>query len=304
MHAAISGLWPALLHPLSADGGLDTALLVAHAHAQLAAGCDGVTLFGTTGEGLAFTVAERCALLDALLGSGMQPEQVLVNISAVAIGDAIALGRHALTRGVRRQMLMPPFYFNQPRDAGIVRAVGEVIGGIGSAELRVVLYHFPAISTIAFSHAAIAELVRQYPQHVVGIKDSSGDLQHALALVKAFPALSVLVGAEPQVAPVMEAGGAGSICGLANVAPNLMRRVVSAPSQVSASDVDLMTRLLALLSVRPNMPFVPVYKVMLAEQSGNSGWLRVRAPLSHLETAEDHAVRQGYRAIGNLLKAV
>ncbi len=304
MHAAISGLWPALLHPLSAEGSLDTGLLLSHARAQLAAGCDGVTLFGTTGEGLAFTVAERCALLDALLAAGVGPDQVLVNISAVALGDAIALGRHALSRGVCRQMLMPPFYFNQPRDAGIVRAVGEVMDGIGNAELRVVLYHFPAISTAGFSHAAIAELARRYPQQVVGIKDSSGDLQHALDLVRAFPALSVLVGAEPQVAPVMQAGGAGSICGLANVAPHLMRRVVSAPSQVSAADAELMNQLLALLSVRPDMPFVPVYKVMLAEQSGNPDWLRVRAPLCCLEADEEQAVRQGYRAIGERLRGV
>lgn len=304
MHAAISGLWPALLHPLSAGGGLDTALLLAHARGQLAAGCEGVTLFGTTGEGLAFTVAERCALLDALLGAGVQAEQVLVNISAVALGDAVTLGRHALSRGVRRQMLMPPFYFNRPRDAGIVRAVGDVIDGIGSTELRLVLYHFPAISTIAITHMAIAELARQYPQQLAGIKDSSGDLQHALDLVNAFPALSVLAGTEPQVAPVMQAGGAGSICGLANLAPHLMRRVVSAPSEVSVTDVDLMTRLLALLSVRPDMPFVPVYKVMLAEQSGNDAWLRVRAPLCSLDPAEEQAVRQGYRAIGELLQAV
>lgn len=304
MHPAISGLWPALLHPLLEGGDIDTELAVAHAKAQLAAGCDGVTLFGTTGEGPAFTVAERKALLDALLAAGVRPDQLVVTISAVALGDAISLGRHALERGVQRQMLMPPFYFKQPRDAGIVEAVSAVVRGIGSDALRLVLYHFPAISTAGFTRAAIAELLMRHPVQVVAIKDSTGDLEHTLGLVKAFPQLSVLVGAEPHVAPVMQAGGAGTICGLANVAPGLMRRIVSAPAQISTDDTHLMTQLLALHAVKPGMPFVPVYKVILAEQSGNPNWVGVRAPLSPLEPDEDAAVRQGYRDIGLLLQAV
>ena len=304
MHPAISGLWPALLHPLQEGGEIDTGLAVAHAKAQLAAGCDGVTLFGTTGEGPAFSVAERNALLDAMLAAGVRPDQLVVTISAMAPGDAISLGRHALERGVQRQMLMPPFYFKQPRDAGIVEAVSAVVRGMGSDTLRLVLYHFPAISTAGFTHAAIAELIKRHPLQVVGIKDSTGDLEHTLGLVKAFPQLSVLVGAEPHVAPVMLAGGAGTICGLSNAAPGLMRRIVSAPAHVSADDAQLMTQLLALHAVKPGMPFVPVYKTIMAEQSGNAGWLGVRAPLSPLEPDEDAAVRQGYRGIGALLQSV
>jgi 4-hydroxy-tetrahydrodipicolinate synthase len=303
MHSDITGLWPAILHPLAEDGSPDVARTVAHTQTMLQAGCRGVTLFGTTGEGPAFTVAERNAMLDAVLAEGVQPHQLVVTITAVALGDAIALGRHALARGVQRQMLMPPFYFKQPRDTGIVQAISTVVDGIGSDALRLVLYHFPAMSTAGFSHAAIAELLRRYPVQMAGIKDSMGDLDHTLGLVEAFPDLSVLVGAEPQVAPAMLAGAAGSICGLANVAPRLMQRVVAAPGLVSAQDMHLMARLLALLSVKPGMPFVAAYKAMMAEQSGYAGWLRVCAPLGPLEPAEETAVRHGYRDLGTLLQA-
>lgn len=298
MHPDLSGLWPALLHPVSAGGALDRAGSVAHAKAMLAAGSDGVTLFGSTGEGPAFTVAQRNALLDALLDSGVRPDQILVTISAVALGDAISLGRYALSRGVQRQMLMPPFYFKQPRDAGIVQAVSEVVQGIGNDALRLVLYHFPAISTAGFSHAAIGELLRLHPLEIAGIKDSTGDLQHTLGLVKAFAQMSVLVGAEQHIAAVMQAGGAGSVCALANVAPHLLRRICSAPSQVTDADAALLNRLLALHHVQPDLNFVMVYRTLLAEQTGNPAWLRACAPLCPLEPAEDQAIRQGYRAIG------
>ncbi len=115
--------------------------------------------------------------------------------------------------------------------------------------------------------------------------------------MKAFAPLSILVGCEPHVAPTMRAGGAGSVNGLANVAPRLMQRVIEHPDRVAPEDDKLMHGLLALMSVRPNMPFVSVYKTMLAEQTGDDAWLNVCAPLDPLDNTEARAVRDGYRAV-------
>lgn len=298
MTHAITGLWPALATPFTADGAVDTRRALAQARRMLAAGSDGITLFGTTGEGPALTVAERQALLQDTLADGVRPEQIIVCTTACALGDAITLGRHAIERGCTRQLFMPAFYFNQPRDAGVVAAVTQMVRGIGSDALRVLLYQFPSLSNVGFSHASIAALAEAHPGVVVGIKDSTGDRAHSLALVQAFPQLGTLVGAEPDVAPVMLAGGAGSVNGLANLAPHLMHRVIDQPGQVSADDLALMQGLLALLSVKPNMPFVSAYKTALAEQTGDDGWLHVRAPLSPLDNTEAQAVRAAYRALG------
>jgi 4-hydroxy-tetrahydrodipicolinate synthase len=92
-------------------------------------------------------------------------------------------------------------------------------------------------------------------------------------------------------------GGAGSICGLANVAPELMRRIIDAPASVSAADERRMRELLALLSIKPAMPFVSAYKAILAEQLADDAWLRVKAPLTALLAEEEAAVRSGYRKL-------
>ncbi len=304
MNPAIHGLWPALLMPFDADGSLDVARALAHARRMLQVGCDGVTLFGTTGEGPAFSVSERKALLERMLGSGVRADQIIVTITALALGDAIELGCHAARLGVQRQMFMPPFFFNQPRDAGVIEAVSQVIRGIGDAGLKLLLYHFPVMSTYSFSNDAIRALVKRFPAQVVGAKDSSGDLAHSLQWAKAFPDLSIMVGAEQHVAEVMLAGGAGSINGLANVAPRLMARVVKSPASVSAADGQLMLDLLAVLGVRPNLPFVGVYKMMLAEQLGDAQWLNMRAPLCPLDSSEAQAVRDGYHALGARLDTI
>ena len=304
MNQDIHGLWPATLTPVTPDGTLDTARSIAHTQRLLAAGCDGVALFGTTGEGPAFSNAERKGLLEATVAGGVRPDRIVVTTSTCALSDAIDLGRHASALGCHRQLYMPPFYFRQPRDAGIVEAVSQVVRGIADASLQMLLYHIPQLSSIEFDHGSIATLVKRFPGQIVGVKDSSGSLEHGLALARAFPALAILIGAETHVAAIMLAGCAGSINGLANIAPGLMRRIVDAPSRVTPDDQRLMRELLALPSVLPGMPFVSVYKTMLAEQTGDDGWLNVRAPLSLLDNTELQTVRRGYRAIGSLLAKV
>ena len=298
MNSDMHGLWPAVLIPVTADGAVDTPRALAHCKHLIAAGCDGVTIFGTTGEGPAFTVAERKGLLEALLSHGVTAEQIVVTTSAAAIPDAIELGRHAAALGCHRQLYMPPFYFRNPTQAGIVEAVSSVVRGINDPKLKVLLYHIPALSSVVFTHESIQTLVARHPGQVIGAKDSSGDLAHGLALAKAFPALSILVGAEQYVGAVMNVGGSGSINGLGNISPRLMARIVAAPQNVSPADEKLVLDLLALLSLRPNMNFVSVYKTMLAEQTGDDAWLNVRLPLMPLDNAEALAVREAYRAIG------
>ncbi len=297
MPHAICGHWPAMLTPVTAQGDLDTPRAIAHGKHLLDCGADGLTLFGTTGEGTAFTVAQRMALVEAFVAAGVGGAQMIVNLTALNAADAIALGRHAMAHRAAGTMLMPAFYFNAPRDEGIVEYVSQVVRGVGHPQLKVLLYHFPSLCNVSFSHAAIAALAERHPGQVVGIKDSTGDLAHSLALAKAFPQLAVMVGCEPHVAPTMLVGGAGSVNGLANVAPRLMRRVIDNPANVSAQDARDMQGLLALLSVKPGMPFVSAYKTMLAEQTGDDAWLNVCAPLSPLVSTEAQAVRDGYRAL-------
>jgi 4-hydroxy-tetrahydrodipicolinate synthase len=179
-----------------------------------------------------------------------------------------------------------------------VAYVSEVIEAVKAQAghcLPIVLYHFPGLTGVGWSHAAIAALMQQHPEEVVSIKDSSADVMHSKMLAQSFPKLAVLVGCEPDVMPTQLVGGAGSICGLANIAPDLMRRMMDEPAHVSDADDKLMRDLLALLSLEPGMPFVSAYKVMLAEQTGDDAWLRVRTPLTPLTGAQERAVREGYR---------
>ena len=70
------------------------------------AGVDGIALFGTTGEGQSFSVAQRRSGLDALLAAGVPAKRIVVGTGCAALDDAIELTRHESRRAAPR--LSPP----------------------------------------------------------------------------------------------------------------------------------------------------------------------------------------------------
>lgn len=295
MNATLHGLWPALMTPILANGALDQQRGIAHAKYLIDAGCDGVTLFGTTGEGPSFSVEERNAFVDALIDGGVPASRLVICSAAASNVDQIALGKHAVNRDCAALLLLPPFFFRNPTDQGVIDSVAEVIDGIGAPDLAVILYHIPQLTTVHFTHDVIKALVARYPQQIFAVKDSAGNLEHSLALVKAFPGLKVFVGAEEHIAPTMQIGGAGSVCGLANLAPRLMSRVIKHPAHVSAQDQASIGKLLSLIG---SHSFVNVFKTVLAEQKKDDAWLRVRAPMAPLSIQDAQQVVDAYRAFG------
>ena len=278
----LPGVWPALLTPLRSDLGIDHARFAAHARALLDAGCGGVTPFGTTGEGPSFTVAERREAVDALIAAGVPGSRILVSVSCAALPDAVALARHAQDVGAWGVLLLPPFYFKGVSDAGIVAAFSQVLDAVANRPLRVVLYHIPQVAAVALSQGVIKELLRRYPRNIVAIKDSQCDRAHSLALAEAFmapgsPLMGVHVGNELDLPALAACGSRGAVSGLANFMPRVVHRLATEPDAArTAADHARVERLLGWLGA---YALIPALKAIMAAQTGNMAWLRVRAPL-------------------------
>jgi len=139
--------------------------------------------------------------------------------------------------------------------------------------LRVILYHIPQVSGVGFDDEAIATLRERYGSVIDGIKDSSGSLEHSLGLIRRHAGLKVYVGAEDTIGRARAAGSAGSICGLANLAPE---QVLASYQRAEDPESGVLKELLHAVQ---GQPFVPLLKAWLAASQGNDGWRRVRAPL-------------------------
>lgn len=277
MAEKIEGLWVALATPLTADGAVDHALLVRHVAALRTQGCDGFVLFGTTGEGPSFSAAERLAALEAVLASGIEADRLCLSTGAPAIPDAIALTKSMLGLGLRHALVLPPFYFPDVPAPGLIDAFARIIDGVGDDRLRVTLYHIPQTSGVGVPPGVLAALRKRYGVRVAGLKDSTGDFAQFRAFRAACPDVGILVGNEADIAAALAEGGTGTICGMANAVPLLVRAMFGA-----APPTERMTR--AIAQVLPG-GFIPRLKGALADLTGEPGWNRLRPPLLPVDAA-------------------
>ncbi len=269
----LRGLWCATLTPFDAQGGVDLARFTRHAQDLLSRGVDGVAPFGTTGEGPSLTVAERRDALAALLRAGVAPDRIAAGTGAASVVDAVELTRDALAQGVARCLVVPPFFYKNVSDDAVFSFFARLVDTVGDARLRLYLYHIPQFSGVAIRPAVVAHLAAAFPQTIAGVKDSFGDWSNTEALLAAVPQLDIVVGHEPHLPRLMRAGGAGTICGVANVLPGVVRALLQ--PGVTPEDEARITRFIEILM---RHPFLPAFKAMRARQLGDEGWRAVRAP--------------------------
>jgi 4-hydroxy-tetrahydrodipicolinate synthase len=273
------GLSVALATPFAEDRSIDLRRLVAHGLQSLADGCKSLTVFGTTGEGASLGLNERNRALGALVGAGVDPKtQLVVGIAAASVEDAIAQGRAALMLGCPSFLLAPPFYFKNAGDEGLFDWFAAVLTGLGNKASNVILYHIPQVTAVGLSVELVERLKKAFPQQVKGVKDSSGDWNNAQALLKRHADLHILVGDERLLAKAMQLGASGTICGLANIAPDLMQGPVNGVEE---------PRVNAMIDVVLPYAVTAAVKALVGHRRDDPvAWSRLRAPLRSLSEAE------------------
>ncbi|NQU71348.1 MAG: dihydrodipicolinate synthase family protein [Rhodospirillales bacterium] len=290
----IGGLLAAVASPVDKDMGCDNQLLENRCRYLLQAGCDGLALFGTTGEGPLFHANQRIAALNHLVAAGIAPSQILVSASAMTLPDIARLGRHATDIGSAGVLLMPPFFFRERiSDDGVFRFYAAAIEQIARPDLKLLLYHFPAMSGVPINPDLVRRLMERFPGTIVGIKDSGGDWDFTDTLLTRFSDLSIFTGTEVDVPRLLAAGGAGTICGLANVIPILMRRMFDAPTfSARRRFIPLIHSIDAIMS---RGPFICCLKTMIAAETGQADWLRMAPPLIPLPAYKRKQIIDDFR---------
>jgi len=276
-----TGVLAAALTPLDADLQPNHDLMAGHSRWLLNNGCDGLAILGTTGEANSFSLAERIDIIETLVDNGIPGEKLLPGTGSCALPDAVELTRKAVEAGARGVLMLPPFYYKNPSDAGLHAFFSEVIQRIGDDRLKVYLYHFPRMSATPITHGLIEMLHKDYPETVVGVKDSSGDLDNMLSMARNFPGFCVLSGADDLLLPVLQGGGGGCITACANVGSRLAADVYA--GHLAGRNIDAaQERLVAVRQVISQFPLPPALKTLMARHTGKDGWLNVRPPLTRL----------------------
>ncbi|WP_296747463.1 dihydrodipicolinate synthase family protein [Mesorhizobium sp.] len=271
--------------PLTADLHPDIGMLVRHISMLLGAGCDGVALFGTTGEGTEFSTEDRMEGLDGAIAGGIAPAQLIVSVGALSVPDIVRLAHHATDRKVDSLLLMPPcVYRGGITEEGTFRFYATVIDRIGRNDLKLCLYHFPDICGVPLTPRVIRRLDEAYPGIISGVKDSGGDLDFTEALIRRFAHLSIYTGSETHLPQALAAGARGTICGLGNAMPRLMRAMFDAPTAFDRRK--LVPALISGDLILSRRPFPASVKAVLASVNDEPGWNRVLPPMSEVPMPE------------------
>lgn len=301
MAFAISGVWSAVATPLDERLNPDRAKLDRQCRWLLDNGCDGIALLGTTGEANSFSVAERKAMLEGVIAGGVTPDQLAPGVGVAAIAETVELTKHALSLGVTRVVMLPPFYYKNVPDDGVFAAYARIIEGVADSRLKVVLYNIPHQSGVPLSLELVARLVAAFPETVIGIKDSSGKLETTVGYCGLGGDFAVLVGSDPLLNQVLRAGGAGCITAVSNLcAPDLQAVFDGWNDPSRAADVArAQERLEGWRAV--SMAYgtqLPAIKALLARRDGDAGWNRLRPPLMSLSAEQRRDIDVRLRELG------
>ena len=289
----ITGALTAVLTAFKADLSIDFEKTISHAKMLLDKGLDGVVFFGTTGEGNSINVDEKKQFVEKLIEAKFPLNKTMIGTGACSFIDAVNISKFCVEKGINDCLMLPPFYYKNPKDEGLHNFFSEVIQRIGSDNLRIQIYHFPAISQIPISHNLIESLLRDYSGIFCGIKDSGGDLNNMISMCKNFDNFDVYAGSEAYFLDVLEAGGAGTITATGNLTYSkcidVMRAFKSNNINKAKLQIELTNQRIILQKACGSYGFVSGLKEILCNET-DASWRITRPPFKILNLQQQKEI--------------
>ena len=269
-----------ILTPFNDDQTIAYDLYIEHAKWLLEEGIHYISPFGTTGEALSVTVDERIAALDALIEGGIDPESLMPGSGLCNLTDTVKLTSHAVDRGCRAVMTLPPFFYTNASDDGLFTYFSRFVEAVNSPSLKVCMYHIPPMAGIGFTPALAQRLAAKFPEVFIAYKDSSGDFENTKAVIDAAPTVAVFPGSEHFLAQGIKYGGMGCISATCNVNPKGIRHVYDVAVGNQTDDLEKINGdMVAFRKTVEKYGPIPAMKGLLADKRGEARWRNVRPPL-------------------------
>jgi 4-hydroxy-tetrahydrodipicolinate synthase len=220
----IQGIIPPVATPMQANEDLDLPRLEWFLDRLIDAGVHGLFVLGTNSEFYALDEREKQAVIATAVQHVRGRVPVYAGTGAETTREVIRLTRMAQREGVQGVSIITP-YFVSPTQQEIYdhyRRIAE------QTKLPVILYNNPApCAGVKIDVDTVARLA-EIP-NILGVKDSSGDLQNTNELIRMLPErFSVLMGRDTLICQAMFFGARGAVPATANIAPKLLVEIYEA----------------------------------------------------------------------------
>jgi 4-hydroxy-tetrahydrodipicolinate synthase len=214
----IRGIIPPVATPMKANEDLDLPRLCSFLDHLIECGVHGIFVLGTNSEFYALDEAEKQAVIATAVEHVRGRVPVWAGTGAESTRETVRLTKMAQREGVQGVSVITP-YFIMPSQQEIFdhyRRVAE------NTSLPVVLYNNPAtcggVKIDVDTVARLAEI-----PNILGVKDSSGDLQNTCEYIRVVPArFSVMMGRDTLIFHALMSGARGAVPATGNIAPRLL----------------------------------------------------------------------------------
>ena len=213
----INGIYAAGMSIFNKDLSLNIEKTILHAENIIDKGCHGVAIFGSTGQAQLISISEKIKLLNNLSKSKYKNKFIIGN-GLNSLSETINYIKIALSLNFENFLIMPPAY-NKYSDKEVITFYSKIVEAAPNS--RIILYNFEKLCGYKFSLECVQELVKKFPEQIIGIKDSSYNIYKNLRL-KDF---SILPGSETKLVEGLEIGCSGIITATCNVTAELSRKV-------------------------------------------------------------------------------
>ena len=213
----INGIYAASVSVLDKELNLDVDKTIKHAENLILQGCHGVVIFGSTGQAQLISVAEKIKLIEKLSKNKFK-NNFIIGTGFNSLKETISFLNVCKNFNFENFLIMPPAYYVYA-DNDAIKFYSEIIKI--HPWCKIVLYNFEKLCGYKFSVECVEELVKIYPDQIIGVKDSTYNLYKDLKL-KNF---SILPGSESKLLNGLELGCSGIITATCNVTAELSRNV-------------------------------------------------------------------------------
>ena len=213
----INGIYAASMSVINNDLTLDVTKTIKHAEMIIDQGCHGVAIFGSTGQAQLISISEKINLFNQLSTSKYK-EKYIIGTGLNSLSETINLISVARSLNFKKFLIMPPAFYKYS-DHNVISFYSKIIEA--HPECEIILYNFEKLSGYKFSIECVQELVKLFPEQIIGVKDSSYNLFENLKIDN----FSILPGSESKLLKGLELGCSGIITATCNATSALARKV-------------------------------------------------------------------------------
>jgi 4-hydroxy-2-oxoglutarate aldolase len=224
----VSGVFPALTTPFSADGSVSVEDIKHNVTKYNTTGLAGYVAMGSTGESVLLSRKEVDTVLVAVKESAAPGMRLIAGTGAESTAETIERTKRAAELGYHVALVKTPYYYKPMYKPEVFIAHYRRVAD--ASPIPVLLYSVPQFTGIALEAPEVGVLA-QHP-NIIGIKESSGVVQRIAEMLDAAPRpFQILTGSASMLFPSTVLGTVGGILALASPLPELCIAVFDAVRQ-------------------------------------------------------------------------